>query len=165
MASIVRNLVEISGLADVFPLCPKAFTETSVMENNEIPQQKPDIEQLLKVISEINVVSKRVVETPVGKSSSGSISTGVKLILELILREKVVYVADEPSQTVHAAEFEKVFSSYIVLPKLSAPITPSLPELINVEAYIEDVFVKLVDKRNMFKNTTLFINATSTLFD
>lgn len=164
MANVVRDLVEISGIADTFPTCPKAFTEMSIMENITIPVPKPDIEQILRVIAEIKVISKRVVETPIGKSSSGIVSTGVKLIIELGLKEKIVYVADEPSQPVHAAEFEKIFSSYIILPKLTVPITPSLPDLITAEAFIEDIFIKLIDKRNIFKNVTAFFNASSNLF-
>lgn len=164
MANVVRDLVEISGIADTFPVCPKAFTEVSIMENITIPVPKPDIEQILRVIAEINVISKRVVETPIGKSSSGIVSTGVKLIIELELKEKIVYVADEPSQPVHAAEFGKVFSSYIILPKLAVPITPSLPDLITAEAFIEDIFIKIIDKRNIFKNVTAFFNASSNLF-
>lgn len=165
MSNIVRDLIEISGIADTFPLCPKAFTEMSVMENNTMPVEKPDIEQILRVVAEIKVISKRVVETPVGKSSSGLIATGAKLIVELLLREKIVYVADEASQPVHAAEFEKIFSSYIILPKITQPITPSLPELITTESFIEDIFIKQIDKRNIFKNITVFLNASSTLFN
>lgn len=164
MAKVVRGLVEISGIAEVFPNCPKAFTEMSIMENLTIPVHKPDIEQILQVIAEIKVLSKRVIETPVGKSSSGIVSTGVKLVIELCLKEKIVYVADEPSQPVHAAEFEKVFSSFIILPKLTVPITPSLPNLITAEAFIEDIFIKLIDKRSIFKNVTAFFNASSNLF-
>lgn len=165
MANIVRDLIEIAGIADVFPSSPKAFTEISVTENLKIPDQKPEAEQLLKVMAEASVLSKRIVQTPVGKSSSGLISTGAKLIVELNIREKIVYVASEPSQSVHAFENEKIVSSYIVLPKILLPLTPGLPDVITVEAFIEDIFVKLTDKRNIFKNITIFLNASSFLFD
>lgn len=164
MANIVRDLIEISGIADTFPSCPRAFTEMSVMENLKIPDQKPEAEQILKVIAEVNVISKRIVETPIGKSSSGLISTGVKLVVELNIREKVIYIANEPSQPVHAFENEKVVSSYIVLPKMSIPLTPGLSDMIAVEAFIEDIFIKLTDKRDIFKNITIFLNASSSLF-
>ncbi|NSW91785.1 MAG: DUF3794 domain-containing protein [Firmicutes bacterium] len=165
MANIVRDLIEISGIADAFPSCPRAFTEMSVMENLKIPDLKPEAEQILKVIAEVNVLSKRIVETPIGKSSSGLISTGAKLIVELNIREKIVYIANEPSQPVHAFENEKIVSSYIVLPKISLPLTPGLPDIIAVEAFIEDIFVKLTDKRDIFKNITIFLNASSSLFN
>ncbi|MCR4437168.1 MAG: DUF3794 domain-containing protein [Clostridiales bacterium] len=165
MGNIVRDLIEISGIADTFPSCPRAFTEMSVMENLKIPDHKPEAEQILKVIAEVNVLSKRIVETPIGKSSSGLISTGVKLVVELNIREKIVYIANEPSQPVHAFENEKVVSSYIVIPKISLQLTPGLSDIIAVEAFIEDIFVKLTDKRDIFKNITIFLNASSSLFN
>lgn len=164
MACIVRDLVELSGIADNFPICPKAFTELSIEENVIIPEQKPDVEQVLKVIADIKIINKRIVETAVGKGVSGIVSTGVKLVLEGILRQKIIYVADEPTQSVHAAEFEKPFSAFIILPKTQIPIPPGLCDQVCVEAYIEDIYVKQLNKRTIFKNVTFLLNATSQIF-
>lgn len=164
MSCIIRDLVELSGIADLFPDCPKAFTEISIDESVIIPDQKPDVEQILKVIADVIIINKRIVKTPIGKGVSGIISTGVKLVLEGILRQKIIYAADEPTQSVHVAEFEKPFSAFIILPKAQIPITPSLCDQVCVEAYIEDIYAKQIDKRTIFKNITIFLNATSTLF-
>jgi len=161
MASIIRDLVELSGIADNFPIYPKAFSEISIEENVTIPDQKPEIEQVLKVIADIKIISKRIIETPVGKGVSGIVSTGVKLSLEGILRQKILYVADEPAQSVHAVEFEKLFSAFIILPKTQTPIPSSLCDQICVETFIEDIYIKQIDKRTIFKNITFFLNATS----
>lgn len=164
MASIVKNLVEIVGIADAFPATPTAFTQLAVMETLSIPAVKPDVEQLLKILIATELISTRIIATPVGTGSGGLILTGSKLIVEGILRQKILYVADIPDQPVHAVEFDTPFSTFIVLPTLTVPITPGIVNQIQVEPFIEDVYVNLDDPRTILKNVTLFLNATSTLF-
>lgn len=164
MASVVRDLIEIVGIADAFPTAPTAFTQLAVMETLIIPDAKPDVEQILKVLIDAKIISKRIVATPIGTGTGGMILTGAKLIVEGILRQKISYVANVPDQAVHAAEFDIPFSTFMVLPTLPVPITPGLANQINVEPFIEDVYVNLEDTRTILKNVTLFLNATSTLF-
>ena len=107
----------------------------------------------------------RVVATPIGTGTGGMVLTGAKLIVEGVLHQKITYVADEPTQAVHAAEFEMPFSAYMVIPlPTTIPITPGLANQIQVEPFVEDVYVQLNDPRTIFKNVTVFINATSALF-
>lgn len=164
MASIVRDLVEIVGIADTFPAAPTAFTQLSVMERLIIPAAKPDVEQILKVLIEAKVSSTRIVVTPIGTGTGGLILTGSKLIVEGILRQKITYVAGVPDQAVHAVEYNIPFSTFMVLPTLTVPITPGIVNQIQVEPFIEDVYVNLEDPRTILKNVTLFLNATSSLF-
>lgn len=165
MSCIVKNLIEYSGIADEYPKCPKAFTEISVEENISIPEMKPDMEQIIKIISEVNILHKQLVKTPIGESVSGIISTGRKLIIEAVIRQKILYVADEPSQTVHATEYEKVFSSFIILPPVCRHHSKNMFESISVDPYIEDIYAKLVNNRTIFNNTTIFFDARSPLFN
>ncbi|MHB1393279.1 MAG: DUF3794 domain-containing protein [Clostridia bacterium] len=164
MGTIVRDMVELFGIADSFPVYPIAFTELSLEECLETAESKPDINQILKVISDIRILNKRLIRTPVGKASSGLASTGYKLVVEAVLREKIIYAADEPTQAVYSAEFEKMFNTNITLPPIFYPVTSVLTKLIAVEPYIEDISIKLIDKRTMLKNTIIFINVASPLF-
>lgn len=164
MANVVRDLVEIVGIADNFPTAPIAFAQLSILERLVIPDAKPDIEQILKVLIDAKVTSTRVVITPTGTSTGGLVLTGAKLIVEGIVRQKITYVAATPEQSVHVAEFDLPFSTFIVLPALTVPITPGIVNQINVEPFIEDVYVNLENPRTIIKNVTLFLNATSALF-
>lgn len=155
MASTVRNLIEISGLADNLPANPTSFKQFSVQENLCIPQAKPDIEQIVKVIAEVVITSTKVIKTPVATSLEGQILTGKKLIVEGELVQKVEYVADEPTQSVHAAHFSVPFSTFIVLPGNFAIGTP-----VTVTGYIEDIFVEQIGKRCIFKNVTILLDVT-----
>ena len=160
MASVLRNLVEIVGIADTFPTAPTNFTQIAVMETFKLPIAKPDIEQIIKVTIDTIIISTTVVATPTGTGVGGSILTGAKLIVEGKLRQKVEYVANEPTQSVHAAEFEMPFSTFVVITRPVLPITPQLALKYPVEAFIEDVYIKQVDARTIFKNVTVFLNVT-----
>jgi hypothetical protein len=156
------NLIEFVGVANpnVLPQGATVFKQLSVMETVEIPEQKPDIEQLLQVSVAVNVFSVRVIETPIAATGapSGQILTGYKAIIEAELCQKIQYVANEPSQSVHAAHFSVPFSEFIVLPDTFSPDTQPLPKVV---AYIEDIFAQQLDERKIFKNITIMLDIPS----
>ena len=96
-------------------------------------------------------------ETPVavGRNQEGTFLTGRKLVVEGILRQKIVYTACLPDQPVHSAHFEIPFSAFIILKS-----TVSLDDNFCVDICVEDVFVKVFNCRDIFKNVTLFLRAT-----
>jgi ferredoxin-fold anticodon binding domain-containing protein len=161
-----KEPVKTVGVAKELPKNPKYFTEISIPEVVKIPVQKPDIEQLAQVIVEAEIMSMRVVDTPCTKSFEGQMLSGKKLILELKLIEKIVYVADEPSQPVHAAHYEEVMrSAFVIVPKAVDGI--SIETLlkagkVRVTPYIEDIYAEQKDKRTVFKNITLLIDVIVT---
>lgn len=154
MASKVFGLIEVSGLADTLPDNPVNFKQLSIQETLSIPTAKPDVEQIVSVVAEINIKNTSVINTPTGTSTEGQKLTGKKLIVEGVISQKVEYVADEPTQSVHAAHFSVPFSTFIVLPE-----TFELGTMVEVIGYIEDIFVQLLDKRTIFKNVTILLDA------
>lgn len=163
MSDTVRNLVQGIGVADSFPTDPKYFTQLSIPETLTIPQPKPDMEQLLSIAVDPVIESIKLIETPIALSNEGQNLSGCKLIIELRLREKVKYVADEPTQTVHAAHFENVLKSiFIVVPceVNGVPIRTLLSrKRIVVKPYVEDIYGEMLDSRTVFKNITIFVDA------
>ena len=160
------NAVKTNGIAQQLPEAPYYFSEFSVAETLTIPEQKPDMEQLESVTVEPKIVSIRLIDTPCIKSYEGQLLSGKKLIIELNLIEKVIYVADEPTQSTHAAHFEKTMKSvFIVVPSEieGTPIGTLLNQnKIVVTPYIEDIFAMQRDKRTIFKNITMLIDVTFT---
>lgn len=155
MANIVRKLIEYDGLADQLPefIDPiAAIKEFNVQETLNIPEVKPDVEQIIKVKSELVIISTKVIKTPKAKSLEEQNLTGWKLIVEGELKQVVQYVADEPTQSVHGVHFNVPFSTFIVLP-------PDFDQssCINVDGYIEDIYVEPLGKRKIFKNTTILL--------
>lgn len=155
MSSIIKGLIEYSGIADILPDKPTSFKQLTVQENLTIPSVKPDVEQIVRVLAEVKIITTRVIKTPVSVSAEGQILTGWKLVVEGELLQKLEYVADEPTQSVHAAHFRVPFSTYIVLPE-----DFSEGSIVAVTPYIEDIYIQQLDKRHLFKNVVLFINAT-----
>lgn len=166
MASIVRGLVEGIGITpyEQLPKNPVFFTEITIPETVELPCRKPDIEELISVMVDAEVISTRLVNTPTAVSCEGQVLLGHKLIIELKLRQKVKFIAKEPTQSVHAAHFEKVVSSiFVVLPPGIG--TASMEALFKqnklvVTPYIEDIYAAKLDGRRIFKNVTLLIDVT-----
>lgn len=157
MAIILKKLVEYEGISNQLPVFTEAVApikQVTVQETLELPEAKPDIEQLIKVKSELIIKSTRVISTPIGKSLESQNLTGWKLVIEAELRQKIRYVADEPTQRVHAAHFNVPFSTFIILP-------PDFDEskCVSVEGYIEDIYADFIGKRQIFKNTTLLFVA------
>lgn len=164
MVKFNRELVEGIGISPDLPENPMYFTEVTIPEILKIPEQKPDMEQLLAVIVQPKIVSVRVVDTPCALSYEGQHLSGYKLVIEMMLWEKIKYVADEPTQSVHAAEYEQVLKSvFVVVPcefggkKLKDLLRTNR---IVVTPYVEDIYGEMRDKRTIFKNIALLIDVT-----
>lgn len=146
------------------------WTEFFLPEIVDIPVQKPDMEGVLEVHSCIEIISQRVIKTPVvtGYTASGvsvlgenipnsecTNLTGRKLIIEGLLKQKVIYTAAVEDQSIHSASFVIPFSTFIIIEK----DTP-LSQKFRITPYIEDIFACRLSERSVFKNTTIFIKAS-----
>lgn len=150
-----------------------AWTEFYLPEIIDIPTQKPDIEGLVEVNSTVEIISQRVIKTPLvngytnadgtvvsGQSISNSECTnltGRKLIIEGLLKQKVIYTAstEEGDQPLHSAHFSMPFSTFIIIEK-----DTQLSQRFKITSYIEDVFACKLCERSIFKNTTIFMRAS-----
>jgi uncharacterized repeat protein (TIGR01451 family) len=167
MANVVREAVEGIGISKLPETLgnPAFFTEVAIPEIVTIPAAKPDMEQLLSVMVDAKIVSLRIVDTPKGTSYEGQKLTGKKLSIELLLKQKVKYIADEPTQSVHAAHFEHTVNSiWVIVPeKINCKSIETLlmQGKLVVTPYIEDIYGEQLDKRTIFKNITVLIHVTT----
>ncbi|MGG5461529.1 DUF3794 domain-containing protein [Clostridium sp. B9] len=150
----VRNMIEYVCLTSKFPTNPTTFTQFSVDYRVCVPDQKPDIERILKVETQVCIDNQKVIKTPVGTSLEGQELTGYKLIVYGRIKQVIMYVANDTEQSVHSAHFENYFCKYIVLPSNFKIYTP-----VRVIPYIENVNVASYDTRCVNICTTLFLNA------
>ena len=166
-----ETLVKVVGLCDPYnfdivydpydpydPYEPNAglgnWTQISIPEVFELPCQKPDVETIDKVLIDVKILSKRIINTPtsITPNAEGTHLTGRKMIIEGVLRQKIVYTAKLPSQPVHSAHFDMPFSAFIVLSQ--SDVTDWC-----IDTCIEDVFVMPYSCREIFKNVTLLLQA------
>lgn len=146
------------------------WTEFFLPEIVDIPVQKPDMEGILEVNSCIDIISQKVVKTPVVNGYSTPTGpvlgenipnsectnlTGRKLIIEGLLKQKVLYTAAVDNQSIHSANFSFPFSTFIIIEK-DTPLSQNF----RITPYIEDIFAYRLSERSIFKNTTIFIKAS-----
>lgn len=154
---------EIKGICNSTNLLSDAerrWTEIFIPEVLNVPCYKPPVEQILSVTSKVEIFCQKVISTPERSTSANSNNegltlTGKKLVIEGMLRQKIVYVAKTESQSVHAVHFDVPISTFIVLDP-----TDTLTDKFRVFPCIEDIFVCTLNDKQIFKNTTLFFKAT-----
>ncbi len=157
--SISNDFIDIVGLCDWSDenLPPhSAWTEISVPETLVVPRQKPNIEQVNSVTVCAKIIRKKVIVTPVANNPckenfEGKKLTGKKLIVEGELLQTVNYTAAVCEQSVHSAHFIVPFSAFIVV--------PCDKKEFEVNVCVEDVFIKAITPREIFKNVTLLLVA------
>ncbi|MCY6958952.1 DUF7507 domain-containing protein [Clostridium brassicae] len=150
------NIIEetVESNSSIIDVGPTSFKQLSREEYVKIPCQKPDAEEILNTVVDIEITNTRVIKTPIITSLEGQNLTGFKLIVEGVLNQKVEYIACDEKQSVHAAHFRVPFSTFIILPESYVEGTN-----IEIEAVVEDIYSKLVNKRTVFKNITFMILA------
>lgn len=145
----------------ILPEEAKYFKEEIVCEILSIPPQKPDMERLLDVIVDAEVVNINLIETQKGRSQEGQYLSGYKLVVEINIKEKVTYVANEPTQTAHAAHYETLKSMFVILPpEVNGKKICDLVRAnrLTVIPYVEDVCARMLDKRTVHKCVMLFLD-------
>lgn len=160
---VIKGVCPKEQIEDMLSSGEKIWTQIFIPEVLCVPYQKPDIEQLLSVNSQVEIISQRVIKTPrlvsnadaLVPSIEGLYSTGRKLVIEGILRQKVIYTAANPQQSIHSAHFDVPFSAFMVLNK-----DTSISTRYKIEACIEDVYICGCTPRQIFKNVTLFLKAS-----
>lgn len=162
-----ENIISVLGVSSkaqlqnaLFNNVTDKWTEFFIPEIIDIPAQKPDMENIDSIYSTVEIISQRVVYTPVLPDPTqtnweGTKLTGRKLVVEGLLKQKVIYTADRDEQPLHSAHFVKPFSVFIVIDGDTI-----MSQAFKVEAFIEDVYGCRLSERSIFKNTTIFIKAT-----
>ena len=159
MAKFTRNLIEYSGVelqSDEYCMIQKtdSFKQTTIDINLCVPQQKPDIEQVVKVSIKTDIVRSTLVKTPIGISAEGQEITGYKILLMGDFIVKCSYVANSVSQSMHSFHVIVPFCEYIVMPENFSPLSVVTPEV-----YVEDLYVRQLDCRCLFGNITFMATA------
>jgi hypothetical protein len=158
---IINGVCSQEKLESMLTDTDKTWTQIFIPEILCVPCQKPDIEELMSVTARVEIISQRVVKTPMDSlvdsitNQEDTNLTGKKLIIEGILRQKVIYTADLPEQSVHSAHFDVPFSAFIIIPQ-NIPVAVKFV----IEPCIEDIYIASCNKRQIFKNVTLFLKAT-----
>lgn len=144
-----------------YPENIKYFKEELISEVVVLPYHRPDIQRVLDMSVWPEIINIHLVETKVGTSNEGQNLSGLKLVVDLKLKEKLSYIADEPTQSVHTQQFEYFKSMFVIVePKINGISVYDLvrSERLQVTPYIEAVKFRLQDKRSVHKCLMLFLD-------
>lgn len=144
-----------------FPTNPKYFKEETIMEILTLDDNMVNIERIVNIMVDPSVTNVQIIQTETGTSSEGQTLSGYKLLVELNLREKVLYVGCMPTQPVQGAHFEVSKVVYIIPPASINGM--SICDLvaagrIQINPYIEKVHARVLDCRNIQKCVSLFLD-------
>lgn len=175
------GLIEVTGLCNpadttqVISLTPY-WKQMYISESLQIPEQKPDVEQINSIDISVDILRAEVIKTPRSYDDTkavpvaqpnleGRLLSGRKLVIEGQLCQKVVYTALESSQPLHSAHFYVPFSSFIVVPEtitFSENTEDSFDVRFDVNVCVEDVAACVIDERSILKQVTLMLYAVPT---
>ena len=82
-------------------------------------------------------------------------------MVEVNIKEKIMYVALEPTQTAHAAHYETLKSMFVILPdEIDGKKICDLVRAnrITVTPYVEDVCARMIDERTVHKCVMMFLD-------
>lgn len=159
-----RNMLRIQGkgVSERIPNYVNYFQEASVLEDMTIPAQKPNIEDLLDVTVACDVIDYNLVETTSGKSYEGQQLSGQKLIVSIMFKLQIKYVAESCSQTIHAAHSNELIKNVFVV----VPTTHNgdrICDLIrrnkfSINCYVEDIYAVKKDNRTISNFITYLVD-------
>lgn len=138
----------------ILPETAKYFKEELLEDILTIPPTKPDIDKVIDVLVSAEVVDIKTIDTEVGKSNEGQNLSGVKLIAEIKIKEKVIYSTCSSINGVHSAHFETYNSMFVILPEKIGNRYACESVMLgraSVVPYIEGHFARKLDCRNVYK--------------
>lgn len=159
MASVVKELIEYVGISNKFPeeKTVKIFKEIMSHELIKLNECNEDIEQITRVIVDVEILNSYIIQTPIASKKigiinpSGQIVTGNKLIIEGVIHQLVQYVGNDCDNKTYSLNCDHNFVTYAVLPKNNEKIS------YEIKPYVEDVIIKKLDLRHFFKCVTVFL--------
>ena len=160
----LNNNYQIIGLCDIETFNKKirafndkAWTQIILPEKLTLPSSVLNVKSITKLYIEIKITSTKIINTPISDTSNveGMKLTGKILLIYGYLCQKIVYIADNFRQSIHSVKFNIPFNTYIVIDEN----TDIENDKYCVYPCVEDVSIRVLNKRQLSKNITLFLFA------
>lgn len=162
--------INYTGIAQTFPYSSKYFTETCFCDVFTLPENSKSIGSILSVKSQVNIINTKLIETPIDISNEGQNLLGYKLIIELSLLHKIIYLERPLVQQsclknpALSADLGNVLKTvFVILPcSICGVDTCKLirKNSFTVTPYIENVCMQQIDCRNIYSTMDVFIDVS-----
>ena len=141
---MINHSIEILGVTPIshFPKFPPHHPCTEFCEIDKlcIPCHRITIENVRQVCLKVCINSFKIICTPAGR----------KLVIEGKKRIKVIFTADDLPQSIHCADFEIPFCTFVLLKNIQ-------DEVIQVCTIVEDISVKCLDSKCLAVTSIIFV--------
>lgn len=124
----------------------------------------PNCKEIISFVIEPEIINERIVDTIKGVSIEGNNLTGKKLVVQIRLKQKVLYLADK-SEDIYTLENEYYENGYVILP---FEIEGSDPQrLLNFDYLTTKVKLlepnfKILNSREIYKNISIYLESVFT---
>lgn len=144
-----------------FPKDPKYFKEGIINEILNLEDTMLPIHKVIEVDVSPSIMGIKLVETTKGTGHDGTIDTGYKVLVQIKLRGKMLYITNYSNQSVQGANFEMIKHFSVGVPekmgKQSIGYVYS-KGLLDVQPYIEKVYARALDNKTIQCCIALFLN-------
>ncbi|SHK09157.1 protein of unknown function [Clostridium cavendishii DSM 21758] len=135
------------------------WKEINMVDSLTLPEDSLDIRKINSIIVGCSIQKKQLIHTPMIKNTpienlEGEIMTGFKLMIQGEVDEKIFYTVDNEEQLIRACEFRLPFYTAITLDKET-----QINDTYYVQSYIENLYTKVINQREISNNITIFLNA------
>lgn len=155
------SLNEIKTYSDM-PSTANYFQEMTTYEIITLPRAQIDIERVSSVNIKPQVISAKIISTPISLSQEGQNLSGHKLVVEVYLKQIFKYTSADVNHSVHSFNYDEIKKSvYIVIPIEYGGVKVSSLVRRNkfiVTPYITDIYYKVMNKRQIFNSISLLVD-------
>ncbi|MGG7178590.1 hypothetical protein ACQPU1_13395 [Clostridium paraputrificum] len=149
MRNLYKNLIEYSGISKYIPKGLNSYKEVDVESIIKVKKDNIKIKEIVKVSTLSNIMSTRVIKTPVCESLEGQRLTGEKYVIEGELSIRVDYLSKEEVNRIYCLNHKEFFSSSIILHK----------DLIGGSTLIPSIFIETINGELLSEGEVLVINS------
>lgn len=153
MKSIKRDFIEYISDEDEIPEYIENFNYINIHKQLDVIGNGQGIEQISKVYTTAKILNNKLIKTPKGESLEGIKLTGNRLVVYGEVLQRIQYVAQNESQTMHIYNFSFAFMNFVDLPECYEP-----SKFYVADVYVEDVNVCKVSSHRIYSNLNLLIH-------
>lgn len=141
---IIRNHIDIVGITPEEQLPGKIqnsqVVEYSEVENIFIPKNNPNIKNIYQIVLDVNLISKREVDIPIGKV----------VIIDGVKKIKIIYAEKGHSQKANIVNLELPYNTFIEI--------QDGKEIGSASVQIVDAYFQLIDNRKIYSHIVYLVN-------
>lgn len=137
---------------NLFPIMPTYFKQQMVCENINLDPKRLDIERVIDVSVWPEISNIKLIDTAIGVSNEGQRLSGFALVVEVNLKEKITYIACEPTQMTQVNYYQNSSIINVVVPdEVNIKDINSLMSVgsISVTPYVEGIKFKKLDNKTI----------------